>query len=217
MVSQIVLDKTKEFFPDVRLMYKNESTFMKMLGKILFFNSQFMTSFTTTIGSNIYFPNKEFEEFRPISSLVVFLHELIHVYDSKRLFKGLFSFLYLFPITLIPISFLFLLLSWKITLILSILFALPLPAYFRMNFEKRAYLNSLYCMNKLSIKKNIPVNLDNLRNSYLKSFKDSSYYFMWPFSSIDKEMQDGLNKIKLGNRPYEDKVFDIIDKILDVC
>ena len=111
-----------------------------------------MTKYTTTIGSTIYFPNEKYIRTRPLSSITIFLHELVHIYDSKRLSNILYSFLYLLPISLLPFTLLLFIYSWKIALVLSILCLIPLPAYFRMYFERRAYMASLYVINALATK-----------------------------------------------------------------
>lgn len=216
MISDKVLKKAKEFFPDLEIRYKDESTLMKILGKVLFFNKSFMTNFTTTLGSKVYFPNKKFVDLRPLSSLVVLLHELVHVNDSKKWTQVLFSFLYMFPLALAVVFLPLLLVSWKIFLPLLVLSLLPLPAYFRMIFEKRAYLVSLYVLHQLSVKKEFNTNLDTAAASYLENFKDSSYYFMWPFKSLEKDFADAVVKVKAGQKPYEDPVFEMIDKVLEV-
>lgn len=216
MLSDNVLSKAKEFFPDLEIKYKDESTFMKTLGKLLFFNKSFMTQFTTTIGSTIYFPNRKFEQIRPVSTLIVLLHELVHVHDAKKWTRPIFSFLYLFPLSLSLLFLPLLFFSWKIFLPLLIISLLPLPAYFRMSFEKRAYLVSLYCAQKLSVKKQFNINLENAAKGYLENFKDSDYYFMWPFSNLDKEFANAVVKVKAGERPYEDPVFEALDKIIEV-
>lgn len=216
MISDKVLTKAKEFFPDLEIRYKEESTLMKVLGKILFFNKSFMTNFTTTLGSKIYFPNKKFVDLRPLSSLVVLLHELVHVSDSKKWSRVLFSFLYMFPLSLALVFLPLLLVSWKVFLPLLVLSLLPIPAYFRMVFEKRAYMVSLYVLQQLSIKKEFTTNLDTAAASYLENFKDSSYYFMWPFKNLEKEFADAVVKVKAGQKPYEDPVFEMVDKVLEV-
>lgn len=216
MIQDSVLAKAREFFPDLEIKYKDESTLMKIIGKILFFNPSFMTNFTTTVGSTVYFPSRKFEQLRPISSLVILLHELVHVNDAKKWSKPLFAFLYMFPLTLAFLLLPFLLFSWKIFLPLIILSLCPVPAYFRMLFEKRAYLVSLYCTYQFSIKKQFTTNLDNAAASYLSNFKDSAYYFMWPFKNLDKDFSDAVVKVKAGQKPYEDPVFEMIDKVLEV-
>ncbi len=216
MVSETVLSKAKEFFPKLEIKYKDESFLMKTLGTILFFNKSFMTQYTTTIGNTIYFPTRKTEQVRPVSSLIVFLHELVHVYDSNKWSQTLFSLSYLFPLVfsvlLLPLLFVSL---WFLPLV--VLCALPVPAYFRMMWEKRAYLVSLYCTYKLSIKKEFTVNLESSAEGYIGNFKDSAYYFMWPFKDLDKEFAEAIVKIKNGEAPYQDPVFEIIDKVLEVC
>ena len=216
MIPETVLAKAREFFPDLEVKYKDESLLMKFISHILFFNKSFMTNFTTTIGSTIYFPSRKFVDLRPLSSTATLLHELVHVSDGKKLNKVLFSFLYLFPLSLIVVFLPLMLLSWKIFLPLLILSCLPVPAYFRMLFEKRAYLVSLYVLQQLSLKKAFETNLDKACESYLENFKDSSYYFMWPFKNLDKTFTDGVSKIKAGQKPYEDPVFEMVDKVLEV-
>jgi len=217
MIPENVLVKAKEIFPDLTIKFKDQSTLMKIISKILFFNKYFMTSFTTTLGSTIYFPSKKFIELRPISTLVVLIHEMVHVYDAKKWTKVLFSLLYMFPLSLALVFLPLLFVSWQIFLPLLILSLLPIPAYFRMIFEKRAYLVSLYCIYHLSFKKGFNTNLDNGATSYLRNFKDSSYYFMWPFKNLEKDFTEGVAKIKAGQKPFEDPVFEMVDKMLEVC
>jgi len=218
MISEIIINKAKEHFPDLQVKFKDENLLMRILSYLLFFNKSFMTQFTTTIGSTIYFPSQKAIDIRPLSYLIVLLHELVHINDSKKYSKLLFSLLYLMPQILVlfclPLFFVF---SWKIMLPITILCALPIPAYFRMVFEKRAYMVSLYVANKLSINKNFKLNIDSMSKDLLSNFKNSSYYFMWLFSDLDKKFEDAAAKIKNGERPYDDKVFDIIDDILKVC
>jgi uncharacterized protein YihD (DUF1040 family) len=105
--------------------------------------------------------------------------------------------------------------SWKIILPLILLCLLPLPAYFRMYFEKRAYISSLYVIKKLADKHGFNAKLDLRKEDFLSQFKDASYYFMWVFPGLRKEFDDALIKIKDNKRPFEDKVFDILDYLID--
>lgn len=182
----INLYKLNQLFPDVNIKFKNESLFMKILGKILFFNPDFMTKFTTTIGNTIYFPSKNYLDTHYYSVLVILCHELVHVKDYKK-FSILFPFLYLFPISLIPfLCILFFFLNWYIVLGLIVLCLLPLPAPGRTYFEAKAYTMSLFVHNEISIQKGIPFQgrltaLKNIANTYNKQFTGPNYYFSWPF------------------------------------
>lgn len=201
------------YFPDLNIKYKDQSKFMKFLGIILFFNKDFLKEYITTIGDTIYYPNEDSTRNRFISNSVVLLHELVHIYDNKR-FSILYSLLYLFPqiLTILFIPLLFI--SWKIALI-GLIFLLPLPAYFRMYFEKRGYLCSLYVVNFIYKKYGFCPPLEKYSNDYIKNFKNSAYYYMWYFNDIDKIFKDAVQKIKDNKRPYDDPVFDMIDSLLD--
>ena len=37
---------------------------------------------------------------------------------------------------------------------------------------------------------------------------------MWPFSSLDKKFDSGVEKIKEGKRPFDDSFFDILDDLI---
>lgn len=214
MSFQDLVSESKNQFPDLQIKYKESSLFMKILGKILFFNPSFMTDYITTIGSTVYFPSESYVKVTPVSASIALLHELVHVYDAKKINKYLFYLLYLFPQTLIllvPILFFF---SWKIGLILSLIFVLPIPAYFRMHFEKRAYITSLYALNKLSKKLNFDPDLNNQKNVFITQFKNSAYYYMWIFSNIEKDFDNSVKNITDNKHPFEDSVFDIIDKLI---
>ncbi len=145
--SNLVADSQKHF-PDLKIKYKDESSLMKVIGYLLFFNKRFMTSYTTTIGSSIYFSNQIFVRSHPIAATIILLHELVHIYDAKKISSFLFSLLYLSPQILAVLSLpLYFLIGWWSLLFLLLL--LPLPAFFRMHFERRAYIASLYVLYKL--------------------------------------------------------------------
>lgn len=212
MLFNKLIDNSKKYFPNLKIKYKNESMFMKFLGFLLFFNKNFMTEYITTIGSTIYFPSRSKIDEKPTSAMIVLLHELIHIYDSNR-FKFMFGFLYLFPQILAPFSLLLLLVSWKLALPLFIILLLPLPAYFRMYFEKRAYLASLYIIKSLGAKLKFSSLLKTQKEYFLRQFKESAYYYMWIFD-MTPQFDEAMAKIQSGKRPYEDPVFDIIDDLI---
>lgn len=205
-------EKAKKHFPDLKVKYKNESYFMKFIGKLLFFNKAFMENYTTTIGSTIYFPSKEFVDKNPIEAKAIFLHELVHVYDAKKINKYLFGFLYLFPqiLFLLAIPMMFFNMWFALPFLL---FLLPLPAYFRMIFEKRAYKVSLYSAYHINRKYRHSFNLTHCKDFYLNQFKNSSYYFMWVFP-LKVEFNKALMDVVTNRKPFNDDVFVIIDDLL---
>jgi hypothetical protein len=215
MSFQDLVTSAQKYFPDLQIKYKDQSWFMKTLGTIMFFNKSFMTNYTTTIGSTVYYPSESFVKVRPVSASVVLLHELVHIKDAHKMSKPLFGFLYLTPqvlaLLLLPLLFV---LSWKIVLPLVVLMALPIPSFFRMYFEKRAYMTSLYAINALGKRLNFPPILATQEQGFVGQFKDASYYFMWPFGNLQKEFDDSVALIKDGKRPFEDPVFDILDDLI---
>lgn len=212
MFKQNILDAVSKHFPNVKITSKEDSWLMKIIGKLMFFNKGFNTQFTTTLGNTIYFPTKNYVSSRPVSSLIILLHELVHVYDFKKYTPILFTILYTSPQIFALLALPALLISWKISLVL-LLFLLPAPSFFRTHFEKRAYLVSLYVMKKLNDKYNYNINLNAQKDSFVKDFRNSNYYYMWPVSVL-KEFDTALAKIEAGERPYQDDIFDILDEII---
>ena len=214
MSFQSTVQCAQTHFPNLKIKFKNESLLMKIIGKLLFFNKGFMTDYTTTIGSTVYFPSQAFLASRGTSSIVILLHELVHINDANKLNPFIFSFLYLFPQLLVLTFFPLLFISFKLAL-LSLIFILPIPAYFRMYFEKRAYMTSLYSLYRLGKKMNFNPLLETQKKYFIEQFKGLTYYFMWPFKSIETKIDEALVKITNNERPFEDNVFDILDNIID--
>ena len=208
-----LIENSQEHFPKLNIKYKDESSFMKLLGFLLFFNKNFMTLYTTTIGSTIYFPSKKFVKENSLSSSLILLHELIHIYDANRYTSFIFSLLYLSPQILFLLTLPLMLISWKL-IFLSLVFLLPLPSFFRMYFEKRAYFVSLYVLNYFIKNSFLRNTLEENKDFYLSNFKNANYYFMWIFKNLDNEFDLCVDKIKAGEKPYSDPVFNIIDDLL---
>jgi len=213
--NNLVTNATK-YFPDLKIKYKNTSTFMKILGKILFFNPEFMTDYITTIGSTVYFPSEDFVSQQPFSASIVLLHELTHVYDSKRLTKPLFMISYLFPQILSLVFLPLIFLCWKIFLPLFLLSLLPLPSYGRMYFERRGYFVSLYAMNTMGIKYNYNSKLISGQDYFSSEFTSGEYYWMWVFSSIKTQFINTVNNIIAGNKPFDEpELFTILESLIN--
>lgn len=177
-----LIETARQYFPHLQIKYKDQSTFMKILGKLLFFKKGFMSSYATTIGSTIYFPTESFVKNKPASAAVVLMHELVHLNDSNKWSRFLFSFLCITP--------------------------------FVLYFEKRAYLSSLYVINSLSKKLNFPPLLDAQKHIFENQFRYSFYHAIWDLKHIDDDFDQAVIKIKAGERPYEDPIFDTLDNLI---
>lgn len=213
MSFQTLTVAARQHFPDLQIKYKDSSPLMKFMSWLLFFNSGFMTQYTTTIGSSIYFPSEKFVTLHPVSSSVVLMHELVHLYDQKRVSKLGFIISYLFPQILAPLCLLLcLLISWKIMLPLTLLCLAPTPAFFRTYWEKRAYLSSFYVIQLLSNKMKFDPHLQVQENFFLQYLYNGDYY-MFPIHSLRKSFDDAIKRVEGGQRPYDDKFFDILDDL----
>src|SRR5579885_433657 len=214
MAFQDLVTASKKYFPSLKIRYKDQSPLMKVLGKILIFNPNFMTSYATTIGNTVYFPSAHYVRLRPVSASIVLMHELVHMYDEKKWTGPLFALGYLFPQILCPIFLaLCFLVSWKIMIPLALLSLLPIPSYFRMIFEKRAYESSLYIMQVFGNRMKFNPHLKTQKGLFLRCFKDSSYYYMWPFNDPDKQFDLVVDKAQAGKRPFKSPVFDMLDDL----
>jgi len=84
--------------PGFKVTFKDESRFHKLLGFLTRpFNPLYMTSYISTIGMSVAFPNKEHYEKHPRSSLNVLAHESIHLRDSIKHGKWGYERTYLSP------------------------------------------------------------------------------------------------------------------------
>jgi hypothetical protein len=82
MLFQELTNAAQKYFPKLQIRYKNRSKLMAFLG--FFLKKSFMTDYVTTVGNTIYFPNQHFPKCRPVSSIVLFLHEIVHMHSSKK-------------------------------------------------------------------------------------------------------------------------------------
>jgi hypothetical protein len=216
MSFQTLVTAAQTYFPTLKIGYKDQSTFMKILGTLLFFNKDFMTNYITTIGDTVYFSSASWVALHPVTAEIVLMHECVHMSDEKKWTSILFGFSYLLPQILIficPILFFFI--HWYIALPIMLFFALPLPAYFRMIWEKRAYIAGLYAQYKLSKILNFNPNLPAQVIDDLGQFTSGAYYWVWPFSNINADFNNAVTAINAGQRPYDDNnVFNMIDDLV---
>jgi hypothetical protein len=152
--------------------FKDESLYMKFLGKILFFNKDFMTKYVSVIAKDVYFPSRiKFEKDRG-KYFETLCHEYVHILDyishPVRFILG-----YLFPQILSLIAVFAIFNPW---FLLALLFLAPFPAPWRAKSELRG--KGMNC--KVKVWSGKTVN-DYYLNKYADAFTTSAYYFMWPF------------------------------------
>jgi hypothetical protein len=213
MSFQALATASQKYFPELQIKYKDQCWPMLLICKLLFFLPSFKRH-TTTIGDTIYFPSQKFVKLHPVTSYVVLLHELVHLHDQRRVGKLAFITSYLFPQVLVPICLLLMfIVSWKIMLPLALLCTLPIPAVFRMHWEKRAYLSSFYVLQLLGNRLHFDPHLKMQEDVFLKHLHGFSYYAPWPFHDINKQFDAALDKAKSGKRPFQDQVFDMLEDL----
>lgn len=187
------------FQPKAKVVWKDESTFMKVLfyvSLMVFWNPRFMTSYTTVIGSTIYVARESWTAKPEISKLATLMHEGAHMYDNKQ--NPLWQVAYLFPQVLfavlgIGLAFVS---PWFFLLFLGV--ALPLPAPWRFLYEVRAYrLNLMFCRRVLGYDTNSAEYKDYYA-SIVAQMTDQWYFFAMPFKRI---VEGELHKWD-GNDPY---------------
>jgi hypothetical protein len=111
--------------PSFEVRFKDESWLQRVLGFLLYpFNPKFLTDYTTTYGSHVYFPSRAYYVKDPERSVTILAHEFVHIYDSER--DALFRVKYMLPqgFVLLPLI-LYGLLAWSHAWILAV----PLLGY----------------------------------------------------------------------------------------
>lgn len=192
--------------PKFNIKFKNESLLMKTIGILLFFNKDFMRTYTTTIGNTVYFPSKQFIEDSPESALIIAAHEYRHAYDANRINSLLFSIIYLMPqlLVLLIVPALYLFGYWGL---LCLIFLFPLPAYGRMRLELNGYVTSLFVLHALLVEAKTSEEYRALRLQQSaivknKQFTGSAYYFMWPFG-VKTQLFKALDEVIDGTMVKE--------------
>lgn len=112
-------DHLREQVSDLKVAFKDQSWYHKFIGAMVYpFNPRYLTSYTTTIGSTVYFATQEAYEANPESSMITLSHEFVHICDSKK--NPFFKLAYMFPqvLALAPIIAFSLVSSGWLTLLL---------------------------------------------------------------------------------------------------
>jgi hypothetical protein len=198
-----------------KVKYKNESIFMDILSKLLFFNIDFSKTFTTTIGKTVYFPSKQWVANHPFMASTILAHEICHIQQAKKYSKILYSILYLFPQILSIFSLLAILSIWWINclwFLVFLVFLLPIPAPFRAKFEFEGYVMSLFMMDQqlrrhkmgeLKIFSELSIHALRVDKD---QFRGSTYWYMWPFGIMDK-FENKIIEIRSGDILNTDEIY----------
>lgn len=197
--------------PGFKVVKKEDSRLMKFLAIILFFNKDFMSRYTTTVGSTIYMPQAHLDV--GTRSLPTLAHEAQHVWDNNRWYGHIFYAVgYVAPQVFAIGAFLSLLAiwfsNWWLLALLSLIFLAPIPAPGRMVIERRGYLMTMACVWWMG--GNARVEEDGW---LVDNFANSAYYWMWPFrKSLVRWFDSELEQIKNGN--YPTPVFKAVHEFL---
>jgi hypothetical protein len=205
--------------PDIKIKFKDESWFMKLLGKLAFFNKNFMTTFTTVIGKTIYLPTRAgLENSEDLGPLVIVAHEYRHMVDFGSWIKSFFvRTSYFAPQIFSPLMLLLLLLPviWAISVPLSLLlffaWLTPIPSPGRKYFEFKGYTTSLFAMNEI-YKEN---KWSETERKFLleeqvefmnEQFTSSAYYYMWPWG-VKEDLRVVIDKVISESLAKEDSFY----------
>lgn len=180
-----------------QIRYKDESRFMRLLAKVLFFNKGFLTKYTTTIGSTIYLPSRAAVEADLDGYAAVLAHELVHVMDARAQGSLVFGLSYLFPQCLSLLSLLALLSIpgsiWWLTSLSALLCLAPWPSTGRAAAEYRGYGMSL----ATSIWRGHRV--DHIPQRMIEQFTGPSYYWMdRDTTRVVETLRAGLDEVQAG-------------------
>jgi len=159
--------------PGFEIKAKNKSKFIKFLSFLLFFNKGFMTNYITTLYPRIFVPDDTWEKRNPLSAVMVYAHEYVHLKDRHLMGWG-FNYLYLTPqlYSLFALLAIFASNWW----LLSLLFLLPIPSPGRMWLELRGYTMTMAVAHWYGY--------TVVPNHYIKYFTKSGYYWMFPSDRI---------------------------------
>ncbi len=165
-----VLADTLEEFLDFRIVPKSESRFMRLLGVLLFFNKQFMTSFVTTIGNRMWVP-PNYDDWSDVGKASLLRHERVHLRQQRR--YGMFRYVLMYLVWPLPF--------WR--------------AKGRMLLEREAYTESMdawaqyYGIEFLE--------RSNVCDTMIGHFTTGEYGWMWTKrADIEKWYDDALQVIR---------------------
>lgn len=220
-------NRIKTRYPSFSYKFKDQDSFMKRLGKAMFFNKGFMSVYTTTLGSTVYFPNKADFDADPDNYFETLCHEYVHVADDAK-HPVLFKLKYLFPQILAAPAVLFVLLlpiliplmifsiisPWWLLTLLTAAFLAPISSPGRTQAELRGYGMSIKVRMWEGFNTDDVIKYFNER--YVPAFTESGYYYMCRNKDyVEKELDKYIvsdDCLKDENPAYQD-VYNLVKKI----
>lgn len=194
---------------NIKVRYKDESWLMKLAGRLMFYNPDFSSHFTTTVGETVYFPSRKSVEIDYQTSWTVLCHELVHVEDNRK--NGWLTLGYYMPQSL---AFLALLapVLWSWWPLLALAFLLPLPAPWRRDAEMRGYAMSMavwYWYHRSGIP-------TALKAEVVGHFMGSEYYWPWPFKqTVTEEVGRWSKRILCNEMAQYGDVYPRIKRMIE--
>lgn len=199
--------------PGVKIKYKNESIWMKLLGLIVFFNRDFMKTYTSTFFMTVWFPSKNYVNQNIWRAGKILAHELVHLCDEKE-HSILFKLLYLWPQFIAMFSIVSIMAIWFSKFFLCglvfLVFLAPFKSFPRAQLELRAYAMTM----AINAWKHGYI-LDKTKEDIASQFVGPGYYYMWPNKT---EVMQWLNNVedKIRNIDVAKKGNDTIFNMGDV-
>jgi len=190
-----------------RIRYKDEATEMQLLHLItVWFCPEFLTRYTTIIGSTIYFPSRAYVERYPKAAMQTLAHEVVHLLDGQRISFPVFGLSYLFP-QILGLG--VLLFPWiGLWSLFFLVFLAPWPAPLRAYFEARAYAIDYLAAPK-------PVR-EALLTNLTSHFSSWDYYRMFPFEDwVATQIKQHAQSAENGTDPTLLKVLLVYEMAME--
>ncbi len=190
----------------VRLYDKQSSALMWFLyvaGFMWIWNTGFFKRFHTTIGNKVYIKRDSvlLQDWTGVYKTM--RHEFIHILQRRKHWI-FYDIAYLFPQVLAVFAIPSLLailfgLQW-LWFLCSLVFLLPLPAYWRMKFEMEAYTQTILVSYEVH-----GFVSESMVSRIARNFTGPAYYFMWPLKGyVQRRLESIVDGVQRGRikTPY---------------
>ncbi len=172
------LDDLRAEFPAFKMVWKEDSLFMKLVNAVLFFCTfgacrDFMTKYTTTVGCRVYVPRR-WSVMTDYQRVIILRHERVHMRQRRTFTLPIYALLYV---------------------------CVPLPlgfCYFRALFEMEAYEETIRATVELYPNGAEAVQSKQARAQMVANFTGAGYGWMWPFPGRIESWYDHTVKTVLA-------------------